>query len=173
MRGTIVLMGLLLALVEPAKANACGDKFLRVGRGARFQRGYVALHPASILLLARPRTEAGQALRDLQPSLKRAGHRPTVVHDSASLAAALEAKTYDIVMADADDALDVEPRTRGLLFAPSVLPVLHEAAPHAVQSAEQRFGCVVESPGKRSDVLAEIDGLMERRLKGAAVIPPR
>jgi len=32
-----------------ADLSACGDKFLRVGRSARF-KGYAAVHPASILI---------------------------------------------------------------------------------------------------------------------------
>ena len=34
---------------------ACGDKFMLVGRGVRFQRAYAAIHPASILILLPPK----------------------------------------------------------------------------------------------------------------------
>jgi hypothetical protein len=68
----------LLAL-GPAASEGCGDKFQRVGRGARFQRGYVALHPACVLLYARPQSPIAKALRDLEPALKRAGPLPLLV----------------------------------------------------------------------------------------------
>jgi hypothetical protein len=72
MRAAIAVLMLSLLALGPAASEGCGDKFQRVGRGARFQRGYVALHPACVLLYARPQSPIAKALRDLEPALKRA-----------------------------------------------------------------------------------------------------
>jgi hypothetical protein len=158
----------------PAASEGCGDKFQRVGRGARFQRGYVALHPACILLYARPQSPVAQALRDLEPALARAGHKPLVVDAREKLAPALETGHYNIVMADPADAAAVRDAARSLATPPSILPVLHKPTPEAKKSAAGEFTCLVSAPGKQVDVLAEIDGLMERRAKtGAAASDAR
>ena len=79
MRAAIAVLMLSLLALGPAASEGCGDKFQRVGRGARFQRGYMALHPACILLYARPQSPIAKALKDLEPALKRAGHLPLLV----------------------------------------------------------------------------------------------
>src|SRR5262249_11339523 len=44
--------------------QACGDKFLLIGRGAKFRQAYAAIYPASIVLFARGQSGAGKAIRD-------------------------------------------------------------------------------------------------------------
>ena len=89
------MMALLLTIVTSmsngAGIEACGDKFLLVGRGVKFQRAYAAIHPASILIYARPRTGAAMAIRDpnLQSSLKAAGHILSLVENEQALEVAL------------------------------------------------------------------------------------
>jgi len=56
--------------------------------------------------------------------------------------------------------------------APSVLPVLHRPTPEVKASVEAQYSCFVASPGKQVDVLAEIDGLMERKVKDGSAPPP-
>src|SRR5215203_4557350 len=55
---------------------ACGDKFLMVGRGARFQRAYASVHPGKLLIFARPSTDEKAAIRNpqLHKALRQAGH---------------------------------------------------------------------------------------------------
>ena len=166
MRSLSAVLFLLVWALGPRPLEACGDKFLRVGRGARFQRGYVALHPGRIVLFVR-RTPAGRALNDQEPALRRAGHRTQLVREEAALDAALRAAPYDMVMVEMADVSTVEPHLRGLAPRPAILPVLDDPTPEALQMAEKEFSCVVESPGKKADVLAEIDGLMEHRGKDA------
>ncbi len=80
---------LTFSSLVPAASEGCGDKFLRVGRGARFQRGYVALHPAAIVLFARKGSAVDRTFDELEPALARAGHTTRRVADAASMAAAL------------------------------------------------------------------------------------
>ena len=167
--------GLILSLLalDPASSEGCGDKFQRVGRGARFQRGYVALHPACILLYARPQSPIAKALRDLEPALKRAGHLPLFVERPEGLGPALKTGHYAVVMTDLAEVATIEAQARAVAVpAPAVLPVLHRPSAEAKATVEKEYSCVVASPGKQVDVLAEIDGLMERRVKNGSALPP-
>ena len=54
MRKVPAIAALLLVLAPPlwTAARACGDKFLLIGRGGRFNQVYAAIYPATILLYA-------------------------------------------------------------------------------------------------------------------------
>ena len=77
MRRRAFIGGLLAMTVgRSIDLGACGDKFLRVGRSARFRR-YAAVHPAGILIY-RPVNSDRAGIDDLKALLKRAGHKPVV-----------------------------------------------------------------------------------------------
>jgi len=160
-RDAIAVLMLSLA-VAPAASEGCGDKFQRVGRGARFQRGYVALHPACVLLYAQAGSAVATALRELEPALKHAGHKPFFVDTADGLAPALATGHYNLILTDVASVATVRSAARAVTVAPAILPVLHRPSPELKLQVEQEYRCFVQSPGKQADVLAEIDGLMER-----------
>jgi hypothetical protein len=162
---TLVLVSILLGAAT-GNAEACGDKFLRVGRGARYQRAYVAVHPASLLLLARPGSSVAAALKELEPALRRAGHKPVVVRDTAEVPQALERGHFNIVLTDLKDVPSVEKATPVAGARVDVLPFLGQPTAEARAAAEADYHCVAEVPGKKADVLGKIDELMELALKG-------
>src|SRR6516165_6628088 len=92
-------------------AEACGDKLLLVGHGARFGRPYAAVHPANILIYARPSIAAKATIRDpkLHKALRQAGHAVSVIEDPALLEQALHTEAIDVVLADVADASMVAP----------------------------------------------------------------
>src|SRR5258705_13132765 len=105
----------LVASILPAAwsaAEACGDKFLLVGRGPRFQRAYAAIYPGNVLVYAHAHPGSNGAIHDsqLQKDLKQAGHRVAVVEDGGLFEQALQSGGFDIVPADVADApaLDVK-----------------------------------------------------------------
>jgi hypothetical protein len=148
-----------------ADVDGCGDKFLRVGRGARYQRGYVAIRPACILLYARPGSALGATMRELEPTLKRAGHKPTVVEDSRAMAAAMSHDHPNLVLAALEDIGAVE-KAVGASARADVLPVLVHPSAGAREDALRDYHHVAESPGRKQDLLARIDDVMERIVKG-------
>ena len=162
---TFVLVSVLLS-AGSSGAEACGDKFLRVGRGARYQRAYVAVHPASLLLVARPGSSVAAALKELEPTLKRAGHKPVVIRDAAAVPNALEHGHFNIVLTDIQDLPSLESATRSTGARVDVLPFLGQPTPEARAAAEAGYHCVAEVPGKKADVLGKIDEIMELALKG-------
>src|SRR5262245_43593859 len=87
-----------MVTVVSADLTACGDKFLRVGRSARF-RNYAAVHPSSILIY-KPVNSTPKGIKEFEVILKRAGHRPFAVEHGVSVGQALAAGMFDLVIAD-------------------------------------------------------------------------
>src|SRR5438105_1116546 len=83
--------------------GACGDKFLRVGRSARFRR-YAAVHPAAILIY-KPAHATRAGIDELKALLVQAGHRAEAIDTGTGIASALAAARYDLVIADYADAV--------------------------------------------------------------------
>ena len=166
MRRLTWLLASILVSASTSNGEACGDKFLRVGRGARYQRAYVAVHPANLLLVARPGSSVAAALRELEPTLKRAGHKPVVVKDAAAVPEALERGHFSIVLTDIKDVPAVEGATRKSGARVDVLPFIEEPTPQERAATAAGYRCVAEVPGKKADVLGKIDELMELALKG-------
>lgn len=153
-----LLAALFLAAVPFAQqALACGEKFLIVGRGARFQRAYVALHPASMVLLNSRLT----GRRDLQSRLKTAGHRIQLVSDISELGEAVRKQSYDLVLADGNDAAQIEEVLSSVQARPLFLPVIDGSS----KSAETQYKCPLKHEGvaKSRDFLATIDAVMEAK----------
>jgi len=155
--GAVLAMAVALG---PIGAEACGDKFLRVGRGARDQRGYAALYPASIVLYSRPDSPAAQSLRELEPMLKRAGHKVVKVEDARALGPALRNGHFHAVLTDFGEVATVEKAFGDGGPRPAIIPVLHRPTKEALAAAEKAHSCVVKTPGNKSDVLERIDALM-------------
>jgi hypothetical protein len=161
-RSIVALIGLLLLSTEAA--HACGDKFLLVGRGSRFQRAYVALHPASLLVLNSKVT----AERDLQSSLKLAGHAVRVVSDAGALTAAVAAGRVDFVLADFRDTEEIARVLPRETFDRLLLPVIDGSSKSSVAAATDQYKCLLghgRSMKASRHFLAEIDSAMESKLK--------
>lgn len=157
----------MFVLSIAGEAAACGDKFLVVGRGARFQRGYVAVHPASVLLVDKNRT-GGNVL--LLP-LRRAGHRVDVVHDSDQLRRAVAGNNYDVVLGDWTSASEMQLVVSSA--APSVLfvPVLNGVSKTDLEAAKKLYGCPLESNKQKlnRNFLARLDNVIEAKRKSKPV----
>ena len=156
-----ILLGLFLLA---AVAWACGDKLMLI-MGARLSQ-IKPVHPA--LILAYPgQTVSATLIRDLQlqPAVKKAGHRIQVVENPDRLDIALRAGKYDLVLTDIADAEEVN---RRVLLAPSkpmLLPVAFRASKEEQSAAQRRYHCLLKAPGSPESYLAAIDQAMDRKLK--------
>jgi CheY-like chemotaxis protein len=149
--------------------DACGDKFLRVGRSARFHR-YAAVHPASILIYA-PADSTPAGIKEFEAILKQAGHRPVALANGADVAKALTAAPYDIVIADYSDSSRIREDLRAVDSRPGLLPILYKPAKAVEERAEREFTCLIKPHVMtKFDALAEIDRLMQLRQQGTT--PP-
>lgn len=156
------------ALLGSTQAEPCGDKFLVVGRGMRYQR-LRATHPASILIYANPGSRAPAALKALQleSNLKLAGHKPLAVDDTAALDDALRAGSYDLVVSDLADADALVLRAQSAASKPRIVPMLLNPTAQEQAEARNRFGLIIKAPGKSKELLKVIDDAMGTRLRAA------
>ena len=146
--------------------HACGDKFLRVGRSARFRR-YASVHPSGILLYAPQWT--GTGIKDFETMLKRAGHAPVTVTNAGALSDVLATAKYEVVITDFSYAGTTREALRASGSTAALLPVLYKRTKNEESEARAVYQALLR-PEKMTkfEALEEIDRLIELRLKGAA-----
>jgi hypothetical protein len=159
-----------VAAAATADLDACGDKFLRVGRSARFRR-YAAVHPAAILIYT-PADATSAGIKEFEAILKRAGHRPVALANGADVSRALAAAPYDLVIADYSDSARIREDLRAIASRPGLLPILYKPSKAVAEQAEREFTCLIKPHAMtKYDALAEIDRLMQLRLQATAAAP--
>jgi hypothetical protein len=165
-RTALLIVALIVSVpaLYPA-GQACGDKFLMVGRGARFQRAYASVYPGKVLIYARSSTDPNAAIRDpqLHKALRQAGHAVSVIEDWALLEQALRTVPVDIVLVDAAEAA----RLRDLVVASPAHPdALYVAFASKVKSAANPdVVCRLKSSDRPLKYLDEIENAMKARSK--------
>ena len=92
-------------------AQACGESFFRVGRGAAY-RAQTAPLPGNVLLVA-PSAEA----KALAERLAAAGHRVHVVETADLISDELQREKFDVVLASYNDRELVAAETTGATAA--------------------------------------------------------
>lgn len=163
-RPVVVITGFLLAA---AGAWACGDKLMLI-MGARSSL-IKPVHPA--MILAYPgRSASATVIRnlELQPAMKKAGHKFQVVEDPAALDNALKGGKYDLVVADIANAPELSQQLPGAPGNPVLLPVAFKAPKEAMTAAQKRYHCLLKAPGDVENYLAAIDQAMDWKLKAAS-----
>jgi hypothetical protein len=167
MKTTLLVVGCLLA-VPVADLLACGEKFLVVSRGTRFQRAAPAREPAAILVYVNPASTLPRALErvPVEATLRRVGYRPTTVSSPADLDRALRQGGWDLIVAALSDSTTLHARLQGG-DAPMILPVLYGETGTAVAQARKQFPHVLRGPIKNQMLLEAVDDALalRRRLR--------
>lgn len=165
MKRQLTLVGLVTAvgIAMGADLLACGDKFLVVGRGTRYQRPKNA-RAASILIYANPSSGLAAALQKLPVDsvLKQEGHRSTTVETPEQLSAILASGRFDVVLVASSDAAAVGQLIGSNPDAPVVLSVCGKT-----KEAEKSASCAVKTPPRAGSLLEAIDRAVERHDKSA------
>jgi hypothetical protein len=143
-------------------AQSCGDKFLVIGRGIRYERAHAAKHPASILIFA----SNPDSVKDLQKILKMAGHKIQNVTTQELLFSSLNSARYDIVLVSLSDASALESRIMTTSNKPAVLPVVYNKGNPDLDANANQFPCVLKYKDKNRNPVVVIDQVMDDRLKG-------
>jgi hypothetical protein len=162
--GLVCVALTLLAPVAGRELEACGDKFLLLSRGTRFERPSMRRMPAAIVAYARAGSGLPAALAALpvRDTLVRAGYTFTVVTTAAELEATLAARAVDLVMLDLVDAPAVS-RQLTAAGAPSVLPVVFGRTTDEVNEVLKGFTCAVKSPRRNQSFLDAVDEALDIR----------
>jgi hypothetical protein len=162
----VCAMLLIAVIAGTSVLQACGDKFLVVGRGLRFQNAYAAIHPASLLLVLPLKSVKSAAVRDsrLLTALKMAGHRVDTAQQPANLTEMIGRAHYDIVVAERTDAaaipqVEVSGRPKA-----SVVAVLEGPSMTELAAAQHQFDFVLNTPQPLSKILNLLDDIMKARL---------
>ena len=160
-----VLLVVALAVSVPVLypvAQACGDKFLMVGRGAKFQRAYASVYPGKVLIYARPSTDAKAAIRDpqLHRALRQAGHAVSVIEDWTLLEQALKVTPVDVVLVDVAEAGRLQAAMSASLTHAEALYV---AFPKAMPPKD--VICRLKSSDRPLRYLDEVENAMKARAK--------
>jgi len=163
MRRRVFIAGLFAATAAGSiDLGACGDKFMRVGRSARFRR-YAAVHPAAILIYT-PRNATRAGVDELKALLKRAGHNALVLDRNANIPGALTASPFDVVIADYLDADRLKSDLQTASSRAALLPILNTPAKAIETEAMRHYAFLIKPHAMtKFDALAEIDRLMESR----------
>lgn len=150
-----------LAALAPA-LEACGDKFLVVGRGASFQRVYASVYPGTVLIYARPATNDKAAIRDpqLHKALRQAGHSVNVIEDWGLLQQALKTLQVDVVLVDVGEQGRIQPVVASSASTPDTLYV-------AGRTGVPPQICKLKANDKSIRFLDEIESAMKARAKRA------
>jgi hypothetical protein len=174
MRARIVLVVGLLTLtgIGSDVLSACGDKFLMVGRGVRFQRAYAAIHPGSILIVLPSKAVKSAAVRDsrLHTALKMAGHRVEAV-PQATLAGVLAGSRYDIILAEQADAAAIPDLLPPDASQPGIISVVENPSSGALAAAQRQFAAVLEAPQSLPQILKLLDDVMQARTQKVRASP--
>ena len=169
MRRAFVVGVITVLACASVDLGACGDKFLRVGRSARFRR-YAAVHPAAILIY-KPAHATRAGIDELKTLLTQAGHRPQAVDGRTNVASALAATQYDLVIADYADAALIRNELGTATSKPEILPILYKPTKAVEAEAEKQYTCLIKPHEMtKFDALAEIDRLMTLKLGGSPAI---
>jgi len=164
MRRVLVIGVIATVIASSVDVGACGDKFLRVGRSARFRR-YAAVHPAAILIY-RPADSTRAGIEDLKALLKQAGHRPVAVENGSNIVSALAAAQYDVAIADYADADHIKSEIQTTASKAQILPILYKPTKAVEAEAEKQYTCLIKPHAMtKYDALAEIDRLIDLRSK--------
>lgn len=109
MKHAVASFVFLASLLAGPDLVACGDKFLVVGRGTRFQRGPEAPRPYSVLVYAPQSSPLAQGRQrsSVEKALRRAGYRPATAGSAAELAETMKGRAPDVVVAADGDARDI------------------------------------------------------------------
>jgi hypothetical protein len=169
---TTVLICVVMTLLAPVAGHgleACGDKFLLLSRGTRFERPAMRRVPATIVAYARSGSGLPAALADLpvRDTLVRAGYTFTVVTTAAQLEATIAAGAVDLVMLDVVDAPGISKQLTSP-GAPGVLPVVFGRTTDEVKEVLKGFTCAVKSPRRNQSFLDAVDEALDIRRRASA-----
>ena len=99
--GAVAVVGIMMS----GDLLACGDKFMMLSRGTRYQRPK-NFRAASVLIYADPSATLGRS--KIESILKSEGHRSTAVQSFEQLSAILAGGRFDVILAAGDTAQSVE-----------------------------------------------------------------
>jgi hypothetical protein len=169
----LLVVGTLVLSAAGTDLLACGDKFLVIARGTRFERAAMPREPAAILVYVNPTSSLPKALErvPIEATLRRVGYQPTTVAQPGEFEKALGRGGWDVVVVDLADSAALRGRLHGA-DAPAILPVLHAATGRELTQARRDYLHVLRGPVKSQSLVDAIDEVLAQRQKLRAKTAP-
>jgi hypothetical protein len=145
---------------------ACGEKFLVVSRGTRFQRAVINRQPAKILVFANPATDLPKAFEkaSIHDTLRKAGYQPTSVAAQAEFDRAMRQGGWDLIVTGLADGAAIRGQLQGSA-APMLVPVVLNATGTEIAQARKDYQRVIKGPIKSQAFLEAVDDALALRGK--------
>ena len=146
---------------------ACGDKFLVPSRGMRFELTPVARQQAAVLFYANPSSSLPGLFSklSLDPALRKAGYRPTVVGTAEEFDLTLRRTSWDVVL------LDVADGGAGQLSdasgSPALIAVATNSSGSDVAKAKKQCAAILNSPRQSQVFVQALDAAVSTHQKRA------
>jgi hypothetical protein len=158
------IAGLLLAVGVTAtdRVAACGDKYLNLGLGTRFERSPAERRAAAVLLYAEAGSDLSRTLAALsvEDGMKKAGYQPTLASTAAEFDAALHARTWDVILLDSRDSQAVSQRL-AKTGGPRLVPVLARPTKEELKQARKLYEIVLATPMKSRLFVEAVDDALD------------
>jgi len=147
-------------------AQACGDKFLMAGRGAKFQRAYASVYPGKLLIYSQS-SKNKTAIRDpqLYKALRQAGHTVSIIEDWALVEQAVKNGPVDLVLVDVAEAGRLQPLLASSAVHPDPMYVVSSSTKSDAACAG--MNCRLKSSDGTLKYLEEVESVMKARAKHA------
>jgi hypothetical protein len=162
------LLIVLAFFLTTAAAWACGDKLMLIMRVrlAQLKLG----HPVAILAYAQRDLPSSALVRQiqLQPAVKKAGHRFQFIEDTIRLEDALKLEKYDLVLADVAVADQLSQRVKSSPFRPVVLPVAYKSTKVEDSATQKKYHCLLKTPSDSEQYFEAIDQALQWKAKASA-----
>ncbi len=154
-----VAVGLFVVLIQVVSIDilACGDKFLVPSRGRRFELTPAVREQAAVLLYVNPRSPLPMMFTKLavDPALRKAGYRPTVVKSAEEFARLVRQGTWDVVLVDLFDSADAE--LPGAAGSAVIVPVAMNPTSSELANARRKYGTVLKAPTRSQAFVDALD----------------
>ena len=161
-RETVLLLSILVLCGATSEPRACGEVMHRVGGTLRYN-AFVSRHPAQILIYAGPMAGEVRGVdpADFSRSLQRAGHTVTVAESPETLAQALAARAYDVLITRAGNIDTVDAGLARATRRPALIPVYGRDAD--ASALRNRYPLALGEGAGLSSFLKEIENTMKTR----------
>jgi hypothetical protein len=167
MKVRLLIVGFLVLSGVGASVDllACGDKFLVVSRGTRYQRAGQARQATEILVYLPASSKLPKAFeRVSEKETKKAGYHFVNVSNTNELDQALKQGGWDLLLTDIADSQAVRGRVTGAA-APMLVPVVYQATGTELAQAKKDYQKVLKGPIKTHAFLAALDDVLAFKAK--------
>jgi hypothetical protein len=153
---------LVAGITASDRLVACGDKYLNLGLGTRFERSPAERRAAAVLLYVVPGSALSRTFgaQSIEEGMKKAGYQPTQVGTAPEFDAALKARSWDVIVLDGHDTATVGQRV-ARPGGPHLLAVLTRPTKAELKQARTAYETVLEAPTRSRIFLETVDEALD------------